>query len=68
MRASQPCCGRSEPSLKGKSFFCDRGDTLHGSIGAVQTQDPALVPILNAPKFDAITACWDSEYGPGVLR
>ncbi len=42
----------------------DCGDTIHGTYPAVKTQGQALVPILNAIEFDAMTAHWEFAYGP----
>jgi 2',3'-cyclic-nucleotide 2'-phosphodiesterase (5'-nucleotidase family) len=46
----------------------DNGDTIHGTYPAVQSRGQALVPILNAIGFDAMTAHWDFAYGPSRLR
>lgn len=46
----------------------DCGDTIHGTHTAVQTEGEALVPILNAMKFDAWTAHWEFAYGPQRLK
>ncbi len=42
----------------------DCGDTIHGTYAAVQTEGGALIPILNAMGFDAMTAHWEFAYGP----
>jgi 2',3'-cyclic-nucleotide 2'-phosphodiesterase (5'-nucleotidase family) len=42
----------------------DCGDTIHGTYAAVKTEGQALVPILNAIRFDAMTAHWEFAYGP----
>jgi 2',3'-cyclic-nucleotide 2'-phosphodiesterase (5'-nucleotidase family) len=42
----------------------DCGDTIHGTYPAVQSKGEALVPILNALRFDAMTAHWEFAYGP----
>ena len=42
----------------------DCGDTLHGTYPAVRSEGEALVPILNALGFDAMTAHWEFAYGP----
>ena len=46
----------------------DGGDTLHGTHVAVQTRGEALVPILNAMGFDAMTGHWDFAYTPQHLK
>lgn len=46
----------------------DGGDTIHGTYAAVQTRGEALIPILNALHFDAITAHWEFAYGPEQLK
>jgi 2',3'-cyclic-nucleotide 2'-phosphodiesterase (5'-nucleotidase family) len=48
----------------GRVLAFDCGDTIHGTYAAVQTQGAALVPILNAMGFDAMTAHWEFAYGP----
>ncbi|MFA7198402.1 MAG: metallophosphoesterase, partial [Methanoculleus sp.] len=42
----------------------DCGDTIHGTYPAVQSRGEALVPVLNALRFDAMTAHWEFAYGP----
>ncbi|MCK9307911.1 MAG: bifunctional metallophosphatase/5'-nucleotidase, partial [Methanoculleus sp.] len=46
----------------------DCGDTIHGTYPAVQSEGEALVPILNALGFDAMTAHWEFAYGPEQFR
>jgi sulfur-oxidizing protein SoxB len=46
----------------------DCGDTIHGTFPAVTTQGEAVVPILNAMEFDAMTAHWEFAYGPKQLK
>jgi len=58
IRAEQP----------GAVLAFDGGDTLHGTYAAVQTRGEALVPVLQALRFDAMTAHWDFAYGPERLR
>lgn len=53
---------------KGQVLVFDGGDTIHGTFAAVKTQGEALVPILNAIQFDAMTAHWEFAYGPEQLR
>ncbi|MHB1294465.1 MAG: bifunctional metallophosphatase/5'-nucleotidase [Anaerolineae bacterium] len=53
---------------EGQVLFCDCGDTLHGTYPAVKTQGKALVPVLNALGIHAMTAHWESAYGPAVFK
>lgn len=46
----------------------DCGDTIHGTYPAVQSKGEALVPVLNALGFDAMTAHWEFAYGPEQFR
>ena len=46
----------------------DNGDTFHGTYPVVQSKGKALVPILNAMAFDAMTAHWDFAYGPAEFQ
>ena len=46
----------------------DCGDTIHGTYPAVQSKGEALVPVLNALRFDAMTAHWEFAYGPRQFR
>ena len=46
----------------------DCGDTIHGTHAAVASEGQALVPILNALAFDAMTAHWEFAYGPARFR
>jgi 2',3'-cyclic-nucleotide 2'-phosphodiesterase (5'-nucleotidase family) len=48
----------------GRVLAFDCGDTIHGTHTAVQTEGEALIPILNAMSFDAMTAHWEFAYGP----
>jgi len=48
----------------GRVLAFDCGDTIHGTYAAVQTEGAALIPILNATGFDAMTAHWEFAYGP----
>ena len=52
----------------GEALVLDGGDTIHGTYAAVKTQGQALIPILNALQFDAMTAHWEFAYGPEQLR
>lgn len=42
----------------------DCGDTLHGTYTPVKTRGRAMLPILNAMGFNAMTAHWEFAYGP----
>ncbi len=46
----------------------DCGDTIHGTYPAVRSKGEALVPVLNALGFDAMTAHWEFAYGPEQFR
>lgn len=46
----------------------DGGDTIHGTYVAVKSKGEALVPILNALHFDAMTAHWEFAYGPEQFK
>jgi len=52
----------------GQVLAFDCGDTIHGTYAAVQTEGQALVPMLNAMGFEAMTAHWEFAYGPARLR
>jgi S-sulfosulfanyl-L-cysteine sulfohydrolase len=58
MRAERP----------GGVLVFDNGDTIHGTYPAVKTKGEALVPLLNALAFDAMTAHWEFAYGPAHLK
>ena len=49
-------------------LFCDCGDTFHGTYPVLKTQGQALIPILNALKFDAMTAHWEFAFGPKTFK
>lgn len=53
---------------RGRTLFCDNGDTLHGTHPAQQTQGQALIPVLNALGLEATTAHWEFAYGPATFR
>ena len=48
----------------GRMLAFDCGDTIHGTYPAVRSKGEALVPVLNALGFDAMTAHWEFAYGP----
>lgn len=46
----------------------DNGDTFHGTFVAVQSKGDAMIPLMNALRFDAMTAHWEFAYGPQRFR
>jgi 2',3'-cyclic-nucleotide 2'-phosphodiesterase (5'-nucleotidase family) len=52
----------------GQVLVFDGGDTIHGTYIAVKSQGEALIPILNALRFDAMTAHWEFAYGPEQFK
>lgn len=46
----------------------DCGDTIHGTFAAVKTRGEAMIPILNALDFNAMTAHWEFAYGPEQFK
>ncbi|NLM29906.1 MAG: bifunctional metallophosphatase/5'-nucleotidase [Methanomicrobiales archaeon] len=52
----------------GRVLAFDCGDTIHGTYPAVQSEGEAFVPVLNALRFDAMTAHWEFAYGPEQFR
>ena len=46
----------------------DNGDTIHGTFLAVKSKGDAVVPVLNALAFNAMTAHWEFAYGPANLK
>jgi sulfur-oxidizing protein SoxB len=53
---------------RGQVLAFDGGDTIHGTYAAVKTRGEALIPILNALHFDAMTAHWEFAYGPEQFK
>jgi len=51
-----------------KVLAFDCGDTIHGTYPAVHTKGESLVPVLNALRFDAMTAHWEFAYGPSQFK
>ena len=47
-----------------RTLAFDCGDTIHGTYLPVQTKGRAMLPILNALGFAAMTAHWEFAYGP----
>lgn len=56
--------GDARDAQRGRVLAFDCGDTIHGTYPAVQSKGEALVPVLNALGFDAMTAHWEFAYGP----
>ena len=52
----------------GAVLALDNGDTFHGTFVAVESKGEALVPLVNALGFDAMTAHWEFAYGPQHFR
>ena len=52
----------------GAVLALDNGDTFHGTHVAVQSKGEALLPLLNALEFDAMTLHWEFAYGPAQVR
>lgn len=52
----------------GAVLALDNGDTFHGTFVAVNSNGDAMVPLMNALKFDAMTAHWEFAYGPEHFR
>lgn len=46
----------------------DNGDTFHGTYIAMATRGEALVPLVNALQFDAMTAHWEFAWGPEHVK
>jgi S-sulfosulfanyl-L-cysteine sulfohydrolase len=46
----------------------DNGDTFHGTYVAVKSRGEAIVPLMNALGYDAMTAHWEFAYGPEQFR
>ena len=46
----------------------DCGDTFHGTYLPVKSKGRAMLPIMNALAFDAMTAHWEFAYGPEGFR
>ena len=60
--------GDARDAQRGRVLAFDCGDTIHGTYPAVQSKGEALVPVLNALGFDAMTAHWEFAYGPEQFR
>lgn len=45
----------------------DHGDTFHGTFVAGQSRGEAMLPLMNALEFDAMTLHWEFAYGPAQV-
>ncbi len=52
----------------GAVITLDNGDTFHGTYPVMKSRGEALVPIMNALQFDAMTAHWEFAYGPAQFK
>jgi sulfur-oxidizing protein SoxB len=52
----------------GEVLALDNGDTFHGTFVAGQSRGEALLPMMNALEFDAMTLHWEFAYGPAQVR
>jgi 2',3'-cyclic-nucleotide 2'-phosphodiesterase (5'-nucleotidase family) len=52
----------------GAVLALDNGDTFHGTFVAGQARGEAMLPLLNALGFDAMTLHWEFAYGPAQVR
>jgi sulfur-oxidizing protein SoxB len=52
----------------GGVLLLDCGDTIHGTYPVVQSRGEAMVPVLNALRFDGMTGHWEFAYGPARFR
>ena len=46
----------------------DNGDTLHVTFVVGQSQGEAMLPLMNALEFDAMTLYWEFAYGPAQVQ
>jgi len=58
----------SEARQHGSVLAFDCGDTFHGTYLPVKSKGRAMLPVMNALAFDAMTAHWEFAYGPEQLR
>ena len=52
----------------GEVLALDNGDTFHGTFVAGQSRGEAMLPLMNALEFDAMTLHWEFAYGPAQVR
>jgi sulfur-oxidizing protein SoxB len=60
--------GKVRKERPGAVLVLDCGDTIHGTYPVVQSKGAAMLPVLNALRFDAMTAHWEFAYGPARFR
>ncbi|MGZ8274154.1 MAG: metallophosphoesterase, partial [Burkholderiaceae bacterium] len=53
---------------RGQVLALDNGDTFHGTFVAGQSRGEAMLPLMNALEFDAMTLHWEFAYGPAHVR
>ncbi|MGZ5366018.1 MAG: metallophosphoesterase, partial [Mycobacterium sp.] len=53
---------------RGQVLALDNGDTFHGTFVAGQSRGEAMLPLMNALEFDAMTLHWEFAYGPEQVR
>lgn len=53
---------------RGALLALDNGDTFQGTFVAGQSQSEAMLPLINALQFDAMTLHWEFAYGPAPVR
>jgi len=51
----------------GEVLALDNGDTLHGTFVAGKCRGEAMLPLMNALEFDAMTLHWEFAYGPAQV-
>jgi 2',3'-cyclic-nucleotide 2'-phosphodiesterase (5'-nucleotidase family) len=49
---------------EGSVLALDNGDRFHGTYPAVASKGEALIPLVNALRFDAMTAHWEFAWRP----
>ena len=52
----------------GEVLALDNGDTFHGTFVAGHSEGEAMLPLMNALQFDAMTLHWEFAYGPAQVR
>jgi S-sulfosulfanyl-L-cysteine sulfohydrolase len=59
---------RVRAECPGEVLALDNGDTFHGTFVAGQSRGEAMLPLMNALEFDAMTMHWEFAYGPAQVR
>lgn len=59
---------RARAERPGEVLALDNGDTFHGTFVAGQSRGEAMLPLMNALRFDAMTLHWEFAYGPAQVR